>query len=222
MLSNYSYPFQFVNFDLSSGSISSSITPQRQEKEYCRELSSKEHLSIAVRTAEIGDVECLAEILTQSFHPLKGTFLWLQPILKLGIYEDLCSRLKNRSPYYICLVAVTAKEADEEQIVGTIELNLRSPQTWLYHQRKDEYPYIANLAVSRSFRRRGVARLLLAKCDCIALSWGCRHLNLHVLEDNQCARALYYRSGYEVDRSESNWFDWLFGFPRRLLLRKKL
>jgi ribosomal protein S18 acetylase RimI-like enzyme len=206
-----------VNCNLPSGSIAQSIIPQRNSKDSC-----KEPLPIAIRTAEIKDIDRLAEVLTQSFHPFQGILLWLQPLLKLGIYEDLRSRLKTRSPDYVCLVAVTDKGAEKEQIVGTIEIDLRSPNFWLYSHKKGTYPYISNLAVSNSCRRRGVARQLLTRCDCIALGWGCQNLNLHVLEDNHRAQKLYYGSGYQLDCVESSWTSWLFKSPRRLLLRKKL
>jgi ribosomal protein S18 acetylase RimI-like enzyme len=211
-----------VNFNLSPTSISPLIdSPKKGSEPYPPSLSP-ESPSIAIRVAEVEDIESLAEILTQSFHPFKGVLLWLTPLLKLGIYEDLCSRLKAHSPHYVCLVAITAKGTDKEQIVGTIEINLRSPKFWFSPQKKNIYPYISNLAVSTCFRRRGVARQLLAKCDCIALGWGCRGLNLHVLENNQCAQGLYYGSGYEFHRAESTWIGWLFKLPRRLLLEKKL
>jgi ribosomal protein S18 acetylase RimI-like enzyme len=211
-----------VNCNLPSSSIPASIIPQQYGNENCQESLSKEPLQIAIRTAEIKDIDPLAEVLTQSFHPFKGVLLWLQPLLKLGIHQDLRSRLKTRSPDYVCLVAITDKGEDKEQIVGTIEINLRAPNFWLYSHKKSTYPYISNLAVSSSCRRRGVARQLLTRCDCIALGWGCQQLNLHVLDNNHRAQKLYYGSGYQLDRTESSWTSWLFKHPRRLLLRKKL
>lgn len=211
-----------MNFDLSPASISPLIDSPKKGSEPCPPSLTPESLAIAIRVAEVEDIESLAEILTQSFHSFKGVLVWLKPLLKLGIYEDLSSRLKAYSPHYVCLVAVAATGTDKEQIVGTIEINLRSPKLWFSTQKKNIYPYISNLAVSSSFRRRGIARQLLAQCDCIALGWGCRDLNLHVLENNQRARDLYCGSGYEFDLAESTWIGWLFKLPRRLLLKKKL
>jgi ribosomal protein S18 acetylase RimI-like enzyme len=205
-------------------------------------VAERKSISIAVRAARLGDLHDLAEVLAQSFHPPAGWMSWAYPLLKLGIQEDLRSRLQEQSPHYLCLTALAScKESyltDEIQdsmprdrkkalkkagsdlgkIAGTIEIALRSSGAIALKQ----YAYISNLAVSQPYRRQGVARKLLLNCEPMALDWGFREIYLHVLEDNQQARQLYSSSGYRLHRVESSWESILFNSPRRLLLQKTL
>jgi ribosomal protein S18 acetylase RimI-like enzyme len=176
-----------------------------------------------IRTAQTRDLTTLAEILTDSFHPPTGLMRWAYPMLRLGIYEDLRNRLRSSAPHYACLVAVasvaTATGAREE-LAGTVELALRTPPSW--QPRVLQYPYISNLAVSQSCRRKGVARQLLLACEQMSLEWGFCDLYLHVLEDNHQARQLYLKTGYEQLQVESSVSAWLLGRPKRLFLHKHL
>ncbi|MDY7013441.1 MAG: GNAT family N-acetyltransferase [Cyanobacteriota bacterium] len=205
-------------------------------------MADRRLLCIAVRAARLSDLHALAEVLTQSFHPPVGWMSWAYPLLKLGIQEDLRGRLQENSPHYFCLTAlVSAKKCyltgdtkkpeaygsgkclreaagRTSKIAGTIEIALRSSGTL----GRTQYAYISNLAVSRSYRRQGIARKLLLSCEPMALDWGFREIYLHVLEDNQQARQLYSSSGYRLYRVEPSWENLLFNRPRRLLLQKTL
>nr|WP_242031452.1 GNAT family N-acetyltransferase [Coleofasciculus sp. FACHB-T130] len=161
------------------------------------------------------------------------------PLFRLGIYEDLRNRLRLIPPNYICLAAVApgstnqgrgedsspSPKAQERQgtnadsVVGTVEMGLRpcSWQPW-----SSQYPYISNLAVHRSCRRRGVAQQLLLRCERTAVEWGFCDLYLHVLENNHQARQLYLKAGYHLHHSDPSWSDWLLRRPRRLFLHKHL
>lgn len=176
-----------------------------------------------VRTAQVQDLTTLAEILTDSFHPRTGLMRWAYPMLKLGIYEDLRNRLRSNSPHYVCLVAVADGSTVTDSgdvLAGTVEIALRSGPSWQSHT--IQYPYISNLAVRKSCRRRGVAKQLLLACERTSLEWGFQDLYLHVLENNQQARQLYLKAGYELREVEPNYGAWLFGHPKRLFLQKKL
>lgn len=173
---------------------------------------------IAVRRAELEDLKPIVDILTLSFHPYHSTFAPFYPLLRLGIYEELRSRLRSPSPYYQCLVAsIAAAGSISSIVVGTAEIALRS--LWLGGTRS---PYISNFAVSPNYRRQGVGRQLLQCCEQVASSWNCPQLSLHVLENNQAARTLYFSRGYQLKRIEATWQHWLFQHPRRLYLQKKL
>jgi ribosomal protein S18 acetylase RimI-like enzyme len=168
------------------------------------------------------DINELGDILTQSFHNPVGMTFWLYPLLKLGVCEDLRTRFRSSTPNYVCLVAIKPMNkltGESEKIVGTVELSVRS--TYYWHLRK-KYTYIANLAVSHSFRRKGVAHQLLLKCEQIANSWGFENINLHVLENNHQAKQLYLKNGYKIHQIESSLSDWLTRSPRRLFLQKSL
>lgn len=175
---------------------------------------------IIVRTAQLSDVKGAADVLTLSFHPTPKFLAWLYPILRLGVYEDLRSRLRSSSPNYKCLVACRKSmisTIEKEEIIGTVEISLRSSWFFGHHT-----AYISNLAVSPTSRRQGVAEKLLCKCEQIATEWGFEEIFLHVLEDNEPARQLYLKNGYELQRIDSSLGNWLFGSPRRLLLNKEL
>jgi ribosomal protein S18 acetylase RimI-like enzyme len=175
---------------------------------------------VIIRNARPSDINGLAEVLANSFHSRKGWLAWIYPILKLGIYEDLRARLYSRSPYSLCLVASLTVGGNREKIVGTVEISLRSSSFW---SDKDYcYPYISNLAVLEGYRRQGVARQLLLKCERVALNWGFERLSLHVLENNDKAKKLYLKAGYQLLKSEGNIRSWLFQRPKRLFLNKEI
>jgi ribosomal protein S18 acetylase RimI-like enzyme len=172
---------------------------------------------VAVRRAESQDLKSLVDLLTLCFHPPYSTFAPLYPLLRFGIYEDLRSRLRSSSPHYQCLVASATVAEGTSTIVGTAEIALRS--SWLGGTRS---PYISNFAVSPNYRRQGIGHQLLQRCEQIAQEWNCYHLSLHVLENNQAAKALYFARGYQLTHIETTWQHWLLQYPRRLYLQKKL
>ena len=180
---------------------------------------------IIIRTAIPRDILGLTEVLTNSFHPPQGLSWWVHPILKLGVSEDLRHRLRSNSSRfrYICLVASTSVNSptnDKDEIVGTVEMSIRSNSFW---QTIDyRYPYVANLAVKNSYRRKGIARKLLRKCEQIASEWGFTKISLHVLENNEGAKQLYLTSGYEIHQMESSLSSCFFNSPKRLLLNKEI
>ncbi|MDJ0600043.1 MAG: GNAT family N-acetyltransferase [Crocosphaera sp.] len=182
------------------------------------ETNNSHDVSITIREAQLHDIKTLTEVLTLSFHPAKGWFSFLQPILKLGVYEDLRSRLRQTIPYYCCLVAVEVKstpQQTQEKVIGTIELSVKSG--FNYH-----YLYISNLAVMESHRRQGIAKQLLQKCETIAVKWGYRTLNLHVLDNNYAAKKLYLSNGYQISETDITWPNLLIFRSQRLSLQKQI
>ena len=59
-------------------------------------------------------------------------------------------------------------------------------------------PYLSDLAVSPSHRKRGLATALVRRCEDLALGWGYDKLYIKVRRDNESARRLYGRMGYAV------------------------
>ncbi|MFW6264210.1 MAG: GNAT family N-acetyltransferase [Cyanobacteriota bacterium] len=175
---------------------------------------------LIIRTAQQQDLNSLAEVLTDSFHPPEGLKRWIYPVLKLGIYEDLRTRLRSQSLQNQCFVALlpTSPLTSENELTGTIEVALRS--SWQLGS--SQYAYISNLAVKEPYRRLGIARQLLLQCEHTARQWGFNELYLHVLENNYQARELYRNSGYQLESVEPSLRSWLFNSPKRLLLRKPL
>lgn len=177
-----------------------------------------------IRAAQLEDLTILAEILADSFHSQQGILGWAHPLLRLGIYEDLRNRLRSTSQHHICLVAL---DRTGDELAGTVEMAVRSTGPWASSGNaaksvRSRYPYLSNLAVRPSHRRRGVARELLLICEQVALSWGFQDLSLHVMENNHQARQLYFKLGYRLYQVDSSWSSWLLGRPRQLFLHKHL
>lgn len=189
-----------------------------------------------VRPAQLADTPRLADILTDGFHSSQGLGSWLNPVFRMGIYEDLRTRLRSTQPHYLCLVAVAKASPDRftpegapEVLGGTVELSLRSPLTIplvsvLAGKALGPYqsPYISNLAVGTEYRRQGIAQLMLSHCERVAWQWGFQDIYLHVLENNPQARPLYEKMGYRLQGPDPTWLESLLGRPQRLLLRKSL
>jgi ribosomal protein S18 acetylase RimI-like enzyme len=186
-----------------------------------------------VRSARDQDLPDLAQLLAESFHRKTGWWGWAYPLFQLGIYEDLKHRFKQQSKHYACLVAVEPTSLTAIRyarqfpgysppsgcILGTVELGLRSPSLWSpLHQ----CLYISNLAVNATHRRRGIARQLLHACEHLAKDWGHQELYLHVLENNQSARSLYWNAGYRLRRIEAGLGHLIWNNPRQFFLCKKL
>ena len=205
------------------GDILNSLTPLFSSSTDSQPLipsQSERYSNFKIRAAQVEDLNTLAEILADSFHVQQGIFGWAYPLLRLGIYEDLRTRLRSNSPDRICLVALNRAGKAAGDIVGTVEMGLRSTDP--FARARSRYPYLSNLAVSRSDRRRGVAKQLLQKCERVALEWRFQDLYLHVLENNHHARQLYFNLGYQLHKVDSNWDNWLLGKPRQLFLHKHL
>lgn len=192
-----------------------------------------------IRAAELKDLHGIADVLTDSFHSRDGWEGLMRPVFRLGIYEDMRTRLREAkptyalgggannagSPYYACLVSVfprsvAVSDVSEETVVGTVEIGVRSLELWT----PGSYPhiYVSNLAVAPAYRRQGVASQLLIACEAIARQWGANDLYLHVLQNNRSARRLYFNLGYRLHRVETSLVDWLLRRPKRLLLRKPI
>lgn len=172
-----------------------------------------------IRAARPQDLADLADVLAHSFHAQDGMMGWLYPLLRLGIQEDLRSRLRSKSPHQVCLVAVNGMP-DTGRIIGTVELARRMYPLW--HISSDRFLYLSNLAVQTDYRHQGAAYQLLLTCEQLALEWGFNDLYLHVLENNHPARKLYLKAGYRLQQVESRLGTWLWRQPRQLFLHKRI
>lgn len=182
---------------------------------------------LQVRPARQPDIGALADVLASSFHQQSGWMAWLYPVLRLGIYEDLRSRLRSPNQPYVCLVAVDRRPAnpasgspERDRIVGTVEMSLRN--NYLWRSRSSQELYISNLAVQTPYRRQGVGQKLLQVCEQVAQDWEFQTLSLHVLETNQQARGLYHKLGYQCCSVETGLKTWILAQPRRFLMKKSL
>ncbi|QCS50151.1 MULTISPECIES: GNAT family N-acetyltransferase [Cyanophyceae] len=175
--------------------------------------------TLSIRPATLEDARALATVLTHSFHHYQGTWGWLTPLLRLGVYEDLHHRLKQTKEHHACFVAAM-QTATAQEIVGTVEISVRYLNALAIAPAKA--PYISNLAVNPQYRRLGIARKLLARCETQVRYWHYGSVALHVLENNEAAKQLYLSCGYDIKYAERPLSAWLLRRPRRLFVQKSL
>ncbi|GMY08765.1 FkbH domain containing protein [Fagus crenata] len=121
----------------------------------------------------------------------------------------------------ICLVAVLGSSADETFCFGTEDFKIGGfdgklslnrgyvagiltidtvadflPRKGPLRQRRTGIAYISNVAVRERFRRKGIAKKLVAKAEAQARSWGCRAIALHCDLNNPGAIKLYKGQGF--------------------------
>ncbi len=176
---------------------------------------------LLVRPATIEDAPALAMVIVNSFHRYSGIKQWFVPLLRLGIGEDLRYRLRSSpNSHHGCFVACLLDERDTEIVVGTIEVTVKYVQSMAIAPMK--VPYISNLAVDPQYRRLGIARQLLQRCEVQVKRWNYSNIGLHVLENNAGAKELYRQCGYETQHVERQLSSWIFNQPKRLFLQKNL
>ncbi|HIK23077.1 MAG TPA: GNAT family N-acetyltransferase [Thermosynechococcus sp. M3746_W2019_013] len=166
---------------------------------------------IEIRAAEITDLPSVAQLVALSFHPGGGWQALWRGFLQLGIEQDLRDRWQRERPHYHCWLAIMPI-GGASRCVGSVEVQLREIKG-------QPNPYLSNLAVHPDYRRRGIGRRLLQAVEThlYAIYSDYSDLYLHVLAQNQAARQLYARCGFEVVEE-----DFTFWGERKLLLRKSL
>ncbi|KPQ37408.1 MAG: Acetyltransferase [Phormidesmis priestleyi Ana] len=182
--------------------------------------ASYPHQSFRIRAAQFKDIGPIASVLLNSFYVQARATQWLYWILRLGIQEDLKTKIKSPVNQYACLVATTLHpdSAQSSAVVGTAEISQRPCETWQLFPPKRAY--LSNLAISPTHRRAGAARQLLFTCESIAVSWGFSHIYLHVMADNADAQRLYRRAGYRPCEVSNPILSGCGLRPQRLLLSK--
>jgi ribosomal protein S18 acetylase RimI-like enzyme len=176
--------------------------------------------TVHIRPFQLQDLNPLAKLLTETFYAPSEPWTWMQPLLQLGTYDDLKTRLQAPKKYSVCLVAIHPLEQGHERVTGTIEMSLESQCTW--NPWGASYLYLSNLAVQTRYRRQGIAQKLLQRCEHIAQTWAFQDLYLHVSQGNQQARQLYEQAGYKLIRTDWHIGHLLFRQPLHLFLHKKL
>ncbi|WOL12952.1 hypothetical protein Cni_G21721 [Canna indica] len=78
------------------------------------------------------------------------------------------------------------------------------PRKGPLHQRRTGIAYISNVAVRKADRRKGIAKMLIAKAEARARSWCCRSMALHCDVKNKAAMRLYKGLGYKCIQVPEN------------------
>ena len=192
--------------DESIGTISSSPTPL-PSPQGTTNSSQKQY---RIQQAKYSHMTQVAEIMTHAFHPELDD----NPIFrKLRVLLEM-DRLQSNFPYddpnhsYLVIVSSSQQHGGEE-IVGFCDIDYRSPTNYdtnpfsmldpsssnhvIRHR-----PYLSDLAIHPSHRRRGLASLLMSQVEEMTKNRGGKELYLGVAEENAGALKMYDGRGYGV------------------------
>jgi ribosomal protein S18 acetylase RimI-like enzyme len=203
-------------------------------------------VKVALRPAQPSDAYALANLCTDSFYGehtmADGPIKFVQRSLVLAKVFSQVSRRLSFEGKRECRLLV-ASDARGGPVRGCIDLavHLFNSREAKFELMRDEMPgdsnygwrpYVASLAVERSYRRKGVARQLLREAESIARSWGYRELLLEVSAQNNGAIQFYTRAGYKVLRTDipgtgaeevnTEGLTWTFSSVPKYVLRKGL
>ncbi|XP_047956421.1 uncharacterized protein LOC125202122 isoform X2 [Salvia hispanica] len=123
-----------------------------------------------------------------------------------------------------CLVAVIGSGEDEFYI-GSDDFKIGGLEGKISLNKGRGVAYISNVAVREKFRRKGIAKRLIAKAEAKAKTWGCRAIALHCDLSNPEATRLYTSQGFKIIKipDGANWphprlsGDVKFNFMMKLL-----
>ncbi|AEE85424.1 GNAT domain [Arabidopsis thaliana x Arabidopsis arenosa] len=128
-------------------------------------------------------------------------------------FEDLCSACKF------------SDGIEDRVVVGSLDLN---QCRWLPDEIAGTKPegigvdfaraYLSNVCVAKELHRNGVGYKLIDKSKRVAGEWGITDMYVHVTVDNEAAKSLYMKSGFEQETAEPAWQARYLNRPQRLLL----
>ncbi|KAL6911316.1 hypothetical protein ACP4OV_000121 [Aristida adscensionis] len=185
---------------------------------------------IVVRDARLEDCWEVADTHCSSFFP--GYKFPLDLVLRIDRYIALLSGFSvPPGCMRTCLVAVNSNSVDNTfsiecgdlrdarfqkynlgrgSIAGILTIDTVAdylPRRGPLKQRRTGIAYIANVAVRKEERRKGVAKMLVKEAESRARSWGCRSMALHCDVNNLAALRLYKNQGFKSIRvpEGANW-----------------
>lgn len=197
--------------------------PQRTRDNEKRKQPSKPG-RYAVRQVDLKEVYTVADIRCEAFyeHPKDPYFY---PVRRREIYMAMRDRIDSGNK---CLVVVDTQPpsdwvpftANGELVVGSLDISLHDARTGrkcqflesIFERSADsDSPteneanktnarriYISSMAIRREWRGRGLAQLLLAYVDGLALRQNTKEVFLHVEWDNKPAVHVYKKCGFDT------------------------
>lgn len=166
-------------------------------------------MTSVVRLAEPGDAQALVALAEAVASEPEGWLLAEGGWRSAGD-ERRYLRAIRRSSHAAVLVAEV-----EGEVVGRLSIS------------RDTHPasrHVADLGllVSRSHRRRGIGRALMAEAEAWAVETGISKIELHVFPHNRAAIALYRSLGYEKEGLRRRHYRRGGGLVDALLMAKHL
>ncbi|KAE8672019.1 Phosphoglucosamine mutase family protein [Hibiscus syriacus] len=161
---------------------------------------------IVVREAQLEDCWEVAETHCSSFFPAYS--FPLDFVLRV---DRLVAMLSGFSVppgcRRTCLVAVMGGSADDTFLIGADGFKVGGFDGKFSLNKRTGIAYISNVAVRERYRRKGIAKRLIAKTEAQARSWGCRAVALHCDLNNPGATKLYKDQGFKCIKvpEGANW-----------------
>ncbi|VVB15753.1 unnamed protein product [Arabis nemorensis] len=135
------------------------------------------------------------------------------------------SQLSSSSSQDLCSACKFSDGIEDRVVVGSLDLN---QCRWLPDEIAGTKPegigvdfaraYLSNVCVAKELHRNGVGYKLIEKSKGIAREWGITDMYVHVTVDNEAAKRLYMKSGFEQESIEPAWQARYLNRPQRLLL----
>ncbi|KAL8518000.1 hypothetical protein ACS0TY_009332 [Phlomoides rotata] len=182
---------------------------------------------VVVREARIEEFWEVAETHCSSFFPAYSFpldfALRLNRLLSMLFAVSLPKGCKRT-----CLVAVGGFEGRFGNVAGILTVDTLAnflPRKGPLRLRRTGIAYISNVAVREKFRRKGIAKRLIAKAEATAKSWGCLAIALHCDLRDRAVVELYTSQGFKSIKvpDGANWprprasVDVQFNFMMKLL-----
>ncbi|XP_010928963.1 GCN5-related N-acetyltransferase 5, chloroplastic-like [Elaeis guineensis] len=164
----------------------------------------------------------LAEPYSRAMHLSDGTM----PVAAFVLKQDMAER-RVLVPHVALLVGFYYKDRDgeEAELACTADISFDaigahpSPGT---PRPPKEYPYIGNVAVKKTLRRKGIGSQLIKACEELIIQMKAeRKVYLHCRVTDTGPLRLYEKTGYKVVKTDSI-LVWLRCKPRRYLMSKEL
>lgn len=140
---------------------------------------------------------------------MKIGLLFVPKLLLPNVMGHQIFCLKENADNIIAFVDLSLQTTD-----GSLDTLKRT--TLRYRQQKYKNslePYVCNLLVKPTHRKRGMATMIISHCETVAASWGHSYLNLHVERDEMAALSLYLKAGFLPQKTND---------PAVFFMRKKI
>mmetsp|Transcript_26186 Transcript_26186/g.37548 ORF Transcript_26186/g.37548 Transcript_26186/m.37548 type:complete len:289 (-) Transcript_26186:182-1048(-) len=161
----------------------------------------------SIRNARFKDLSKVSAILVESFY--KPSFF-----KHYHLTREL-DRLQSNFPYGDDKHSMYVASDNNNNVVGFCDLDGR-PKSSNINAVSTPRPYLSDLAVDPKWRRRGIARALIHKCEQNAIRLGFHHIYLRVKFDNEPAILMYAEMGYDIMMD-----DYYLPYDDTILLRKE-
>ena len=157
-------------------------------------LCYKSTMKIIVRAATAADLSALCELSLQSneYHTANAPYFFQIPPEKWVLERYSAGAVNSDTTFLVAEL--------NGKVVGFVRAELRPPPTLPILAPVSMF-LIEEVVVDQNYRRKGIARALMAEVENAARAKGITHIHLNVWGFNGSAKALYENLGYTVQRS---------------------